>query len=443
MVSKKVLIVEDEVHTAQNIKLFLDLEGFETDIATDLKSATKKVKENYFPLVVLDLVLPDGHGLELLKYIDLKRSKVLVLTAFGDVGTAVKALKSGAYDFLEKPISLKELAKRLNRAFLELSPREEKETLDLSKVLIGNSPFTRELREKLPQLAKEEKNLLIRGEEGVGKTFVGELIHRLSPRREFPLKKLLVRGRRERAFELERELFGSEIPGKESVGILEQAKGGTVILIGIEDLPLQVQEKLNRALEERSFTPIGSNRKVFLDLRIVSTTTQNLYEMAQKGLFKGELLFKLNETELEIPPLRERREDILPLFDHFLTQFSEERGLEKPILSESVVEFLLSYPFPGNVMELKNTAERLVLLKPGQVVEIEDLGLAPSQSEKESLFKIQNWKKAKKLFEKEFLKRKLIEANGDVKKVAQMVNLDVSNVYRKIKAYNLEDYLKK
>jgi len=443
VVSKKVLIVEDEVHTAQNIKLFLDLEGFETDIATDLKSATKKVKENYFPLVVLDLVLPDGHGLELLKYIDLKRSKVLVLTAFGDVGTAVKALKSGAYDFLEKPISLKELAKRLNRAFLELSPREEKETLDLSKVLIGNSSFTRELREKLPQLAKEEKNLLIRGEEGVGKTFVGELIHRLSPRREFPLKKLLVRGRRERAFELERELFGSEIPGKESVGILEQAKGGTVILIGIEDLPLQVQEKLNRALEERSFTPIGSNRKVFLDLRIVSTTTQNLYEMAQKGLFKGELLFKLNETELEIPPLRERREDILPLFDHFLTQFSEERGLEKPILSESVVEFLLSYPFPGNVMELKNTAERLVLLKPGQVVEIEDLGLAPSQSEKESLFKIQNWKKAKKLFEKEFLKRKLIEANGDVKKVAQMVNLDVSNVYRKIKAYNLEDYLKK
>jgi len=443
VVSKKVLIVEDEVHTAQNIKLFLDLEGFETDIATDLKSAIKKVKENYFPLVVLDLVLPDGQGLELLKYIDLKRSKVLVLTAFGDVGTAVKALKSGAYDFLEKPISLKELAKRLNRAFLELSPREEKETLDLSKVLIGNSPFTRELREKLPQLAKEEKNLLIRGEEGVGKTFVGELIHRLSPRREFPLKKLLVRGRRERAFELERELFGSEIPGKESVGILEQAKGGTVILIGIEDLPLQVQEKLNRALEERSFTPIGSNRKVFLDLRIVSTTTQNLYEMAQKGLFKGELLFKLNETELEIPPLRERREDILPLFEHFLTKFSTERGLEKPILSESVVEFLLSYPFPGNVMELKNTAERLVLLKPGQVVEIEDLGLAPSQSEKESLFKIQNWKKAKKLFEKEFLKRKLIEANGDVKKVAQMVNLDVSNVYRKIKAYNLEDYLKK
>lgn len=437
------MIVEDEVHTAQNIKLFLDLEGFETDIASDLKSATKKVKENYFPLIVLDLVLPDGHGLELLKYIDLKRSKVLVLTAFGDVGTAVKALKSGAYDFLEKPISLKELAKRLNRAFLELSPREEKETLDLSKVLIGNSSFTRELREKLPQLAKEEKNLLIRGEEGVGKTFVGELIHRLSPRREFPLKKLLVRGRRERAFELERELFGSEIPGKESVGILEQAKGGTVILIGIEDLPLQVQEKLNRALEERSFTPIGSNRKVFLDLRIVSTTTQNLYEMAQKGLFKGELLFKLNETELEIPPLRERREDILPLFDHFLTKFSEERGLEKPILSESVIEFLLSYPFPGNVMELKNTAERLVLLKPGQVVETEDLGLAPSQSEKESLFKIQNWKKAKKLFEKEFLKRKLIEANGDVKKVAQMVNLDVSNVYRKIKAYNLEDYLKK
>jgi len=435
--------VEDEVETAKNIKILLELEGFTVDTAYNLKTAVEKVERYYYPLIVLDIVLPDGEGLELLKYVDPAKNKVIVLTAFGTVERAINALKRGAYDFLKKPVSVKELIKNLEKAYLELSEETDEDIERFLEAIVGNSPFVKELRQKLPEIAKSSKNVLIRGEEGVGKTFIGQLIHKLSPRRLFPLERLTVRGKKNRVFELERELFGSEIPGKESIGLLEKAKGGSLLLIGIEDLPLKVQELLLRAMEDGYFTPLGSNRRVQLDVRFISTTNKNLYEMAREGLFNEDLLVRLNKIELEVPPLRERKEDVIPLFSYFLETFAKERGLEKPILSEEVLNFLMEYSFPGNVMELKNAAERLVLLKHGRLVEIDDLGFKLSKEGGGSLFSIQNWREAKKRFEKEYLKRKLIEAEGDVKKVAKMVNLDVSNVYRKIKEYNLEDYLKK
>ena len=435
--------MEDEVETAKNIKILLELEGFTVDTAYNLKTGIEKIEKYYYPLIVLDIVLPDGEGLELLKYVDPSKSKVIVLTAFGTVERAINALKRGAYDFLKKPVSVKELIKNLEKAYLELSEKSDEDVEQFLEAIVGNSPYVKELRQKLPEIAKSSKNVLIRGEEGVGKTFIGQLIHKLSPRRLFPLERLTVRGKKNRVFELERELFGSEIPGKELVGLLEKAKGGSLLFIGIEDLPLKVQELLLRAMEDGYFTPLGSNKRVQLDVRFISTTTKNLYEMARKGLFNEDLLVRLNEIELEVPPLRERKEDVIPLFNYFLENFAKERGLEKPILSEEVLNFLMEYSFPGNVMELKNAAERLVLLKHGQLVEIDDLGFKLSKEGGSSLFGIQNWREAKKRFEKEYLKRKLIEAEGDVKKVAKMVNLDVSNVYRKIKEYNLEDYLKK
>lgn len=274
----------------------------------------------------------------------------------------------------------------------------------------------------------------------MGKSFIARLIHLLSPRREFPFVKVTVGGKEQ--FELERELFGSSLPGKEREGAFEKAQRGTLLLSGIENMPLSLQKKLAKVLETKSFTPLGDNAPKYLNVRIIATTSKNLYEMAQRGKFDENLLMRINEAELEIPPLRERREDIVPLFEHFLEEFAKESGVQKPIISDEVIEFLQTYDFPANVRELKNIAERLVLLYHGKVVNVSDLQLSPKE-ERENIFSIQNWREAKKSFEREYLKRKLVETGGDIKKVAKMINLDISNIYRKIKEYNLEEFLKK
>jgi len=442
VVEKKVLLIEDEEETVRNLKVLLELEGFIVDTALDLKTAKEKLSKYYYPLIVLDIILPDGEGLELLRYIEPSRSKVVVLTAFGTVERAVESLKRGAYDFLKKPVSVKALIKVLNKALGDLKSHQYEEDLkEVFSSIVGKSAFINDLKKQLPQIANQSKNVLIRGENGTGKSLVGEIIHKISPRKEFPFGKLVVRGKKNSNFEVDSLLFGSEIPGKEQVGLLESLAGGSLLLIGLEDLPLKTQEKLLDTIEKGYFTPLGSNRRINFNVRFISTTTKNIYEMAQKNLFNMNLLVKLNEIELEIPPLRERKEDIIPLLNYFIEKFSKERGLNKPILSEKLIDFLLNYDFPGNIIELKNIAERLVLLKSGKTVDITDLALQEAKKENSSIFNIQNWKEAKKLFEKEYLKRKLIEANGNVKKVAQMVNLDVSNIYRKIREYNLEDYL--
>jgi len=441
VVLKRLLIVEDEKETAENLKKLCEFEGFSVDTAYDLKTAVDKFKKHRYPLVILDLKLPDGCGVELLEYVDPSKTKVIVLTAHGTVETAVSSLKKGAFEYLQKPINFKVLFKYLNRALNELGAfSEEDHPNEVLKELVGNSPFVRKLRETLPKIAAENKNVLIRGEEGVGKTFVGTLIHKLSPRREFKLVKVVVGGKSEH--KLEAELFGSTLKGKEKIGAFELANGGTVILVGVENLSPRLQQKLNEVLETKSFYSIGDGLRKRFNSRLVATTSANLYEMAKEGKFNRDLLFKLGQIDIEIPPLRERREDIIPLLEFYINKMAEEKGYEKPIFSEDVTEFLKSYHFPANVRELKNLAERLVLLFRGKIVNISDLSLV-SRENKESLFAPnKTWREAKREFEKEYLKRALIEEGGNIRRVSERIKLDISNIYRKIKEYGLEKYVK-
>jgi two-component system nitrogen regulation response regulator NtrX len=436
---KKVLLVEDEIPTLENLKLLLELDGFVVDTATDLKTALQKLGKHRYPLLILDLRLPDGDGMEVLHRIDPSKSKVIVLTAHGSIKTAVEAVKIGAYDFLQKPVSYKELKKILFKALESLKSVSNSQEEVLSK-LLGTSEAVQKIKKLLPELANKENHILIRGEQGVGKTFVGTLIHELSPRRDYPLIRVPLGGKNE--FELERELFGSYIPGKEREGVFEKAQRGTVLLVGIEHLPLNLQKKLAQVLKEQTFTPLGESTPKRFNARIIATTSKNLYELAREGKFDEELLIQLGQEELEIPPLRERKEDIKPLFEHFIEEYAREKGVEKPIITEEVYEFLKNYDFPGNVQELRIIAERAVLLHAGKVVKVSDLNIAPQKQEND-LYSIKSWREAKKRFEREFLKRKLIETGGNIKEVAKLINLDISNIYRKIKEYHLEEYLKK
>ena len=439
MEPKKVLLIEDEIPTLENLKLLLEMDEFVVDTATDLKTALQKVRKHHYPLIILDLRLPDGNGIEILHKVNPKTTKVIVLTAHGDIKTAVSAVKNGAYDFLQKPLNYRDLKRVLLSALESLQNNTFSQQEVLSQ-LIGNSEAVKKLREILPELAKDDKPLLLRGERGVGKTFVGKLIHQLSPRRDYPIIEVPLGGKGE--FELERELFGSSIPGKEQKGAFERAQRGTVILTGLEKLPINLQKKLLRVLREETYTPLGENVPKRLTARVIATTSINLFELADKGKFHEGLVMFLGDNSIEIPPLRERREDIRPLFDYFLEKFSKEEGVEKPKVSEEVYEFFNEYEFPGNVKELRNMAERVVFLHPGKLIKVSDLNITP-QNKEDGIYDICNWKEAKKRFEKEFLKRKLLETGGDVKKVAKLINLDISNIYRKIKEYNLGDFLKK
>jgi two-component system nitrogen regulation response regulator NtrX len=437
VVLKRILLVEDEIPVAENLKSLLELEGYTVDTAESFKKAKEKLNKYNYHIVILDLFLPDGNGMELLPYINLKQSKVIVLTAHGTIDLAIKAVKQGAYDFLQKPITYKKLLSVIKKALKEsnlISTDSDLEAIEL----IGESKFIKELKKTLPELAKKETNILIRGEEGTGKTYIGKIIHKLSSRSEFPVETVIVSNKS--TFELEKLFFGSKIPGKESEGLLEKTLRGTLIIRRLENMDFKFQKVLNEVMEKGYFYPLGSSERKALNTRFISTTSQNLYKMTSEKLFYENLLIKLNGEELEVPPLRERREDIVPLFEFFINKFSEEHGLEKPILTDSVYNFLYEYNFPGNISELKNIAERLVLLYHGKPVKVEDLHIK-STEQKNELFSIQNWKQAKKQFEKEFLKRKLIETGGDIKTVAKLINLDLSNVYRKIKEYGLENYV--
>ena len=443
MVLKKVLLVEDEEPTLEGLKKLFEMEGYSVDTATDLKTAKEKVSKYYYPIIILDLLLPDGNGTELLEYVDTKKSKVIILTAHGNIETTTKTIKLGAFDFITKPVSFKELKLVCQKALEVLSSEgiDDNYSNELLNEIVGVSSFVQNLKEKLPKIAYENKNVLIFGEEGVGKTFIAKLIHKLSPRRDFKIFRILPADKSE--LELEMEIFGSTLPKRNKIGALELAEGGTVILSRIEQFPITVQKKLAEAIRTRSYTPVGSGGlRGRLNVRFIVTTSKNPNELLANNIIDADFLQAINQTEIYIPSLKERKEDIIPLFDYFLGKISKEEGLKKPILTDEVKEVLINREYKGNVKELKTLATLAVILFHGKIVEPSKLCISPEKVDKDDLFELGDIRKAREKFEKAFLKKALIECKGDVRKVAQLVGLDISNVYRKIRTYNLERYTK-
>jgi len=384
-VGHRVLIVEDEDKLRRVLELQLQSAGFEVEKASSAEEALRKVDRA--DLILTDLRLPGMNGLELLESIRRQNSHVpvVVMTAFGTIEAAVEAMKAGAADFLLKPFSLDHLMTVVNKALEVRALRDENRKLreelgvryDWTNI-IGRSPAMQEIFGTISRVAPTRATVLLCGESGVGKDLIARAIHYHSPRSGRPFVKINCTAIPENL--MESELFGYEkgaFTGATSSkpGKFEQADGGTVFLDEIGDVPPSIQVKLLRILQEREFERLGSNKTRQIDVRVLAATNADLRAALEEGRFREDLYYRLNVMPINIPPLRERKEDIPFLAEHFVTKFSKELGSPVTSISSGAMQKLLEYHWPGNVRELENVIERSLVLCSGQTLEAADIRL--------------------------------------------------------------------
>ncbi len=373
------LIVDDETDILELMELTLARMEVQTRTATTLAEAKRWLSRESFHLCLTDMRLPDGDGLDLVTYIQecFPNLPVAVITAHGNMEAAVKALKSGAYDFVSKPIDLK-ILRKLVAAALKLSETQGRADRRSRDVLLGESQAMRDIRAKIVKLARTQAPVFIHGETGTGKELVARLIHAKSPRADKPF--VAVNCGAIPAELMESEFFGhrkGSFSGAiaDQIGLFQAADGGTLFLDEVGELPLPLQVKLLRAIQEKTIRPIGADQEIPVDVRILSATHKDLKHLVAEGKFRQDLFYRINVIELEIPPLRERRADIPLLVERILHRLAREMGLESLALSQPALEALCRYEFPGNVRELENLLERAAALCEGQRIGVEDLNL--------------------------------------------------------------------
>jgi len=381
----QILIVDDEAVQREMLEGFLVKQGYIAEEAADGPTAVRKFKESFFDFVLTDLRMPGMDGIQLLK--ELRRVNpeviVVILTAYGTIGTAVEAMKEGAYDYLTKPVDLDELLILIQRVErereLNRENRELKEQLrERFKVdyIISSSRRMQEALNLVGRVAPSPATVLILGESGTGKELIARALHFSSPRADRPFVKVNCAALPENL--LESELFGHEkgaFTGAlgRRIGRFEQAHGGSIFLDEIGDLSPSLQMKLLRVLQEKEFERVGSNQTIRSDVRVMAATHRNLEENIRKGTFREDLYYRLNVVTISLPPLRDRKEDILPLVDHFLKKYNRENQKQITAISKEARDLLLRYDYPGNVRELENILERAVVLSRGSTLSAQDL----------------------------------------------------------------------
>jgi two-component system response regulator AtoC len=384
-----ILVVDDQESIRHFVSRNLEDEGHEVVCASTGKQALSSVRSHRPDLVLLDLRLPDLSGLEVLRRIkeEDKDLCVIIMTAFGDVESAVKAMKYGAFDYVNKPINLDQLQLMVEKALESQTLRRELNHLRerrFSKEFIrGQSPMILQVYDIVDQVAKSEStSVLIEGESGTGKELIANLIHDQSSRREKPFLEI-------NCAAIPRELLESELFGHErgaftdaktqKQGLLEMADGGTVFLDEVGEMSLNIQVKLLRVLERMSFKRVGGTRDIEVSVRIISATNRDLEDLVRKGRFREDLYYRLKVIPIHVPALRERKEDIIPLAKHFMLEFNKAFGKDFRSISQDAEKMLIDYPWPGNIRELRNLFERTVLLEGGEVVEPRHLKLSAAE----------------------------------------------------------------
>ena len=451
---KSILIVDDEDSIRLSLEGILEDEGFRTSFAATGEECLSIIQAEDPDLVLLDIWMPGIDGLETLKKIKQMRPQQLVvmMSGHGSIETAVKATRLGAFDFIEKPLSLEKVLLSIQNAMkigqLVAENKALKEKIGHDYQMIGNSAAIDQLKQQIKMAAPSSGWVLINGENGTGKELVARAIHQQSTRSDKPFVEINCAAIPEEL--IESELFGHEkgaFTGATAArrGKFDQANGGTLFLDEIGDMSLKTQAKILRILQEHKFDRVGGNRTIEVDVRVIAATNKNLQEEIKSGEFREDLFFRLNVLPFQVPPLRNRKDDIPLLCHHFLHFFCGKESREIKSISEEALAALQAYSWPGNVRELKNLIERLVIMTPGKTIKLSDLPLGINQNniqnDQQKFNSIEmpaSYREAKEVFEKQFLEKKLSENNWNVSKTAEEIGLERSNLHRKIKQYQIE-----
>ncbi|MFP3253873.1 MAG: sigma-54 dependent transcriptional regulator [Hydrogenobaculum sp.] len=432
----KVLIIDDEASIRESISNILSDENISSKTAKSLEEAKKILTKEYFPVILLDIWLEDGSGIDFIDTIKelSPNSSIVMITGHGGIELAVQSIKKGAFDFLEKPLSIEKLLNVVEKAHKE-HIKNKLTNIEQSDDIIGESSAIKKLKEEIKKVAKSNANIVIFGENGTGKELVAKNIHKLSYRKDKPFVDINCAAIPDEL--IESELFGYEkgaFTGAASrkAGKLEIANEGTIFLDEIGDMSLKAQAKLLRAIETKSFHRLGGLQKIDVDVRFICASNKDLKTLIEQGLFREDLYYRLAIITLEVPPLRERGQDIIILAEYFLDKFCQENKTKPKKLTEEAKEVLLEYHWPGNVRELKNLMERLSIIVEKDTIDADSLEIKIKNKES------QDFKSAKQEFEKQFILKKLAQYNYNIKQTAQAIGMDFTNLYRKIKAYNIK-----
>jgi two-component system, NtrC family, response regulator PilR len=378
MIKKRALVVDDEPDIRELLSMTLEQMGLEVVTAAKLTKARKLLDSEHFDLCLTDMNMPDGNGLELVDHVQAchPHLPIAMISAYGNMAIAIEALKKGAFDFISKPLELISL-RNIVQSALKLDPNEVEKNPS-STSLIGTSSAMESLKQQIRRVARSQAPIFISGESGSGKELVARAIHVLGPRSAGPF--IPVNCGAIPSELMESEFFGhrkGSFTGahQDKQGLFQAANGGTLLLDEVADLPLEMQVKLLRAIQEKSVRPVGAEDEIPVDVRILSATHKNLENEVQSNQFRQDLFYRINVIELPVPSLRERKDDIPQLAKAFLERFASESGLPVPTLSDEALQALLAYSFPGNIRELENTLERAFTLCHGSAIGPEDLQL--------------------------------------------------------------------
>ena len=383
MTQSLALVVDDEPDIRELLELTLSRMAIKSHSAEDVEQAKSLLKKHHFDLCLTDLKLPDGNGIELVEYIQQRYqdTPVAVITAHGNMESAITALKAGAFDFVSKPVDLQMLRNLVTTA-LKLS-RKETPAAKSALTLLGDSPAMQATRATIARLARSQAPVYISGESGTGKELVARLIHEQGPRADRPFIPVNCGAIPEDL--MESEFFGHKKGSftgavMDKKGLFQAANGGTLFLDEVADLPVHMQVKLLRAIQEKAVRAIGEQKEIPIDVRILSATHKDLMPLVKEGRFRQDLYYRINVIELHVPSLRERPEDIPLLAAHILIRLARLNGTSTPALTDNALKALLQYPFPGNVRELENILERAMTLCDDHYIHAGDLQLSQAQS---------------------------------------------------------------
>lgn len=450
-----ILIIDDEKDIRTALTGILEDEGYQVLSAENGAEGIECARQELPDLVLLDIWMPGMDGLEALEILKRKLPQVTVImiSGHGTIETAVRATKLGAFDFIEKPLSLEKVlisvANALQLQELKVENAELKRSASAEYELVGESPEIVAVREQIRRVASTSASVLIRGENGSGKELIACSIHCSSPRRDRPFIAVHCSAIPEEL--IESELFGHEkgaLAGATShrKGRFDQADGGTIFLDEIGELPLGTQIKILRFIQEGSFERVGGLRRLTADIRIIGATSRSIEQDIAKETFSSDLYYQMSTVTLRAPALRDHLEDVGPLVQHFVAQFFHREGGEARAFLPEAIDKLKRYSWPGNLRELKNVVERILIMAPGRVISADDLsgisgdqltGAASSQPP-EGAHTRSALRDAREDFEREFIIQKLEENDWNISRTAELIELERSNLHRKIKSYGID-----